>query len=37
MEAGFRQKFFAGLNTLMRELDYRVIACAIRKDEHLNR
>ena len=35
-EPAFRQRFRAGLNALMKELDYSVVACAIRKDEHLS-
>jgi Protein of unknown function (DUF3800) len=35
IEAGFREKFYERLNALMRRLQYRVVACAIRKDEHL--
>ena len=34
-DAGFRAEFYARLNTLMTELEYRVVACAIRKDQHL--
>ena len=34
-DAGFRTEFYAQLNSLMRELEYRVVACAIRKDAHL--
>lgn len=33
----FREAFYAGLNALMRTWQYEVIACAIRKDEHLAR
>lgn len=36
-EPAFRQRFYAGLNELMRTLDYQVVACAIRKDAHLRR
>lgn len=36
-DAGFRTEFYDRLNALMRELDYHVVACAIRKDEHLAR
>jgi len=35
--ATFRERFYAELNTLMRSLDYEVVACAIRKDEHISR
>lgn len=30
-----RQRFYAALNHIMRELDYKVVACAIRKDAHV--
>ena len=33
----FRERFYAELNELMRSLDYQVVACAIRKDEHIAR
>ncbi len=36
-ESPFRQRFYEGLNALMRRLDYSVVACGIRKDEHLSR
>jgi len=36
-EAAFRQRFFQGLNELVASLDFKVVACAIRKDEHLAR
>jgi hypothetical protein len=36
-EPAFRQRFFAGLNELVASLDFKVVACAIRKDEHLAR
>ena len=36
-DAGFRLEFYLRLNALMRELEYRVVACAIRKEEHLVR
>lgn len=32
-----RERFYAELNELMRSLDYKVVACAIRKDEHIAR
>lgn len=35
--AAFRERFYAELNELMRGLDYQVVACAIRKDEHIAR
>lgn len=33
----FRARFYAQLNALLRELQYTVVACAIRKDAHLAR
>ena len=36
-EADFRARFLAGLNDLMRRLRYTVVACAIRKEDHLSR
>lgn len=33
----FRERFYAELNALMRSIDYQVVACAIRKDEHYDR
>lgn len=33
----FREKFYAGLNALLRKLHFTVVACAIRKDRHLSR
>ncbi|MEW6579561.1 MAG: DUF3800 domain-containing protein [Chloroflexota bacterium] len=33
----FRERFYADLNVLMATLDYKVVACAIRKDDHLAR
>lgn len=35
--AAFRERFYAELNELMRSLDYQVVACAIRKDDHIAR
>src|SRR5579859_3584924 len=32
-----RKRFYAKLNELMRSLDFQVVACAIRKDQHLSR
>lgn len=32
-----RARFFVDLNTMMRDLDYKVVACAIRKTQHLAR
>jgi len=37
IEPAFRRRFYAELNKLMRELDYTVVACAIKKDAHLAR
>lgn len=34
-ETSFREKFYRKLNALMHKLDYRVVACAIKKDVHL--
>jgi hypothetical protein len=36
-ETAFRERFYKKLNDLMRRLKYTVVACAIRKDEHLSR
>lgn len=36
-ETVFREMFYEKLNGLMRKLNYMVVACAIRKDEHLSR
>ena len=36
-ETAFREQFYERLNALMRKLTYMVVACAIRKDEHLSR
>ncbi|MDQ3458344.1 MAG: DUF3800 domain-containing protein [Deinococcota bacterium] len=36
-DAAFRQAFYVRLNALMRNWNYEVVACAIRKDEHLAR
>ena len=36
-EPAFRERFYEELNALMRKLNYMVVACAIRKDEHLSR
>ncbi len=35
IEPDFRGQFYQKLNALMRRLPYQVVACAIRKDEHL--
>jgi Protein of unknown function (DUF3800) len=34
-DVALRQRFYVALNHIMRELDYKVVACAIRKDAHL--
>ncbi|MCX6877622.1 MAG: DUF3800 domain-containing protein [Verrucomicrobia bacterium] len=36
-DSGFRQEFFAKLNTLIENLDFQVLACGIRKTDHLSR
>ncbi len=36
-EPEFRSRFYEGLNELMRRLDYKVVACAVKKDAHLAR
>jgi hypothetical protein len=36
-ETSCREAFYQALNSLMRELDYKVVACAIRKDEHIKK
>lgn len=36
-DRAFRAHFFEKLNALMRRLDYSVVACTIRKDDHLSR
>lgn len=36
-DTAFRQEFYIRLNNLMNELQYTVVACAIRKDYHLSR
>lgn len=33
----FRERFYGKLNTLLRDLDFRIVACVIRKDDHLAR
>lgn len=35
--SGFRAEFYEQLNSLMRRLNYTVVACVIRKDEHFAR
>jgi hypothetical protein len=37
IEPKFRERVYGALNELMRELRYTVVACAIRKDDHLAR
>jgi len=36
-EREFRERFYSELNALLRGLDFQVVACAIRKEEHLRR
>ena len=36
-EEDFRNRFYSRLNDIMRNLPYQVVACVIRKDEHLKR
>jgi hypothetical protein len=36
-DAGFREAFYTNLNALMRKLAYTVVACVVRKAEHLTR
>jgi len=36
-EKSFRENFYTELNALMQALDYTVVACVIRKDEHISR
>ena len=36
-DAGFRERFYIELNALMSRWDYQVVACAVRKEEHLRR
>lgn len=36
-DAAYRTDFYARLNELMTSLDYKVVACAIRRDAHLAR
>lgn len=36
-DPAFRERFYADLNVLMATLDYKVVACVIRKDDHLAR
>jgi hypothetical protein len=33
----FRARFYHGINGLVRALDFKIVACAIRKKEHLAR
>lgn len=37
VDPNFRQVFYRELNSLMRDLQYTVIACAIKKDRHLSK
>ena len=36
-DAAFREHFYRELNALMSRLEYQVVACAVRKEEHLKR
>lgn len=36
-EPEFRQRFYERLNSLIESLEFKVVACAIRKDEHLEK
>ena len=36
-DAAFRQDFYGALNRLMESLEYQVVACAIRKEDHLQK
>ncbi|MCL4538082.1 MAG: DUF3800 domain-containing protein [Bacteroidetes bacterium] len=36
-DSEFRERFYSELNKLMRDLEYRVVACVIKKDEHLSK
>lgn len=36
-EREFREHFYSELNTLLRSIPFRVVACVIRKDDHLQR
>lgn len=36
-ERTFRERFYRELNALLRDLDFRIVACVIRKDDHLAR
>lgn len=37
IDRAFRERFYRELNALMATLQYQVVACAVRKDEHLAR
>ena len=37
IEKEFRENFYTKLNNLMDELNYTIVACVIRKDEHFNK
>lgn len=37
MEAGFRNNFYQNINAVLSKLEYKVLACAIKKDEHFKR
>lgn len=36
-ERAFRERFYAELNALVRRLQFQVVACVVRKDDHLGR
>ena len=36
-DPALKREFYQALNTMMRELDYKVVACVIKKQEHLQR
>jgi hypothetical protein len=35
IEPSFRARFYQGMNELMRDIDYKVVACAVRKEAYL--
>lgn len=37
VDSAFRTEFYTRINELIRRLDFKVVACAIRKDKHLGR
>lgn len=36
-DISLRDEFYGELNSMMRELEYKVVACAVRKDQHLDK